>query len=320
MKKVIVWFLVAFSGYLLWILFPSHRIHSYFNKVYNAALIMEETIRILREKRLDQIDPLIDINRTGLIGEEFTELTTTAGDLQAKRTSTNPDMAALICYLLIEAGVKEGDYVAVGASGSFPGLIVATLSACKSIGAKPLAICSVGASQWGANCIDFTVLDLFKWLSEIGFERPLLFCYGGSDNKGSNFSEELRDRIRQKADYYGFAFYQGISFEEDAKKFFQLYMSNSHGRISAFVNIGGNFVNVGESLAFALQTGLIKNKKVFDERSVSGLMNENGVPVINLLNMRKLTSKYGLPWDPIPLPKVSEERYRNLLKRFRKMR
>lgn len=319
MKKVIIWFVVAVSVYVFWLFLPSNRIYLYVDKVYNAALNMQKVIQFLQDKRAAQIDASIDLNKTGLIGEEFTELTTTTGDLQAKRTSTNPDMAALICHLLIESGVKKDDCVAVGASGSFPGLIVATLSACKAIGARALVICSVGSSQWGANQLDFNLLDLFKWLTEIGFEKPLLFSYGGSDNKGSDFSQELKDKIREKANSYSFDFYEGITFEEDARKFFEIYLNNCHSRIAAFVNIGGGLVNVGDSMDFALQSGVVTDRTIFDDRSVSGLMNNNGIPVISLLNMRKLVTEYGLSWDPIPLPKVSEKRYENLLKRFTKL-
>jgi len=59
-------------------------------------------------------------------------------------------------------------------------------------------ICSIGASQWGANQPDFTVLDLFRWLTELGFDEPILFCFGGSDNRGTEFSEEVRKMTQGK--------------------------------------------------------------------------------------------------------------------------
>ncbi|WP_041083724.1 poly-gamma-glutamate system protein [Thermotoga profunda] len=319
MKKVLIWFITAVILYLLWLFIP-FDLYSHFDELYRASLIMEEAIDAISQRRSNQIDPLIDPNRTGLIGEELTELTTTAGDLESKRTTTNPDMAVLISYLLIKIGVKKGDCVAVGASGSFPGLIVATLSACKAIGARPLVICSIGASQWGANQIDFTVLDLFNWLVEIGFERPLLFSYGGSDNKGSEFSEEIRDKLKRKASEYDFVFREGESFEHDLWWFYQVYISNCDERIAAFVNIGGSLINLGRSATAAMQVGLITDKGTLDNESMIGLMINNNVPVLSLLNMKKLTTKYGLLWDPIPLPKASEKRCKNLIKQFVKAR
>lgn len=315
MKRAILWFTISVIVYLYWYLMP-FKSYSRIDELYEASSIMRETIGIINQKRSGRIDPRFDPNRTGLIGDEFTEMTTTVGDLEAKRTATNPDMAALICYLLINVGVEKGDCVAIGASGSFPGLIVATISACKAIGAKPLVICSIGASQWGANLIDFTVLDLFKWLIEIGFEKPLVFTYGGSSNKATEFPEQIQDKLRCKAREYGFLLYEGISFEDDLKYLYEMYLNNCNSQITAFVNIGGSLINVGRSVATTMQTGLIEDKKTLDAESMMGLMAKNNIPILSLLNIRKLTTEYGLPWDPIPLPKVTEERCRRLAKQF----
>lgn len=315
MKRVLVWFIVSVVAYAIWFFFPG-RFYPHVEELYEASLTMEKAMSVISQKRSATIDTNVDPNRTGLIGEEITEITTTAGDLESKRSTTNPDMAALICHLLIRVGVKRGDCVAIGASGSFPGLILATMSACKAIGAKPLVICSIGASQWGANQTDFTVLDLFKWLTELGFEKPLLFSYGGADNKGTEFPEQIRNLLKEKAEQYGFVLYEGASFKDDLEYFYQTYLSNCEGRMAAFVNIGGSLINVGRSSNAVMQTGLIKDVKILDRESMMGLMAEKRVPVLSLLNIRKLTTKYGLPWDPIPLPRTSKERCRRLAKQF----
>ncbi|MEJ5228451.1 MAG: poly-gamma-glutamate system protein [Pseudothermotoga sp.] len=315
MKRAILWFVISVIAYLFWYSMPS-KLCSRIDELYKSSSIMEETVGIISQKRSSRIDPLFDPNRTGLIGDEFTEMTTTIGDLEAKKSATNPDIAALICYLLINVGVKKGDCVAVGASGSFPGLIVATMSACRAIGAKALVICSIGASQWGANLIDFTVLDLFKWLTEIGFEKPLAFTYGGPNNKATDFPEQIQDELRRKAREYGFVLYEGISFKDDLEYLYEMYLNNCNSQITAFVNIGGSLVNIGRSATAAMQTGLIEDKRVLDAESMMGLMANNDIPILSLLNIRKLTTEYGLPWDPIPLPKVTEERCRRLAKQF----
>ncbi|MCK5651870.1 MAG: poly-gamma-glutamate system protein, partial [Gemmatimonadetes bacterium] len=92
-----------------------------------------------------RIDEAIDPNRTGLIGPEYTELFTTLGQLEAKRTTTNPDVSALLVHLLRRAGVTSGDTIAVGASASFPALMIATVTAAEAMGAHPVAILSLGA-------------------------------------------------------------------------------------------------------------------------------------------------------------------------------
>ncbi|MCK7480237.1 MAG: poly-gamma-glutamate system protein [Candidatus Moduliflexus flocculans] len=93
--------------------------------------------------------PLRDPNRTGLIGLEYAETTTTLGDLEAKRTSASPDMAALAVLLLREAGLEPGDAIAVGASGSFPGLALAVLSAARALDLDVALVASLGALLLG---------------------------------------------------------------------------------------------------------------------------------------------------------------------------
>ena len=89
-------------------------------------------------------------------------------------------------------------------------------------------------------------------------------------------------------------------------KRYDLYKEHSGGReISAFVNIGGAEVNIGNGDAgYKMTAGLVKRLPKVDE-SLAGIihyMNADEVPVINLLNIKELCLKYGIPYDPIPLP------------------
>ena len=119
--------LAAFSLVELW---PSGAEPRCLDAMVRAGQIMEQAIQAIRERREQTgagFDPGIDPNRTGLIGPEYTPLTTTIGELEAKRSTTNPNIAGFIVYLLCKAGVKPGDSVAIGSSGSFPALMVASL-------------------------------------------------------------------------------------------------------------------------------------------------------------------------------------------------
>ena len=60
----------------------------------------------------------LDYHQTGMLGEGYTGITTTLGALEAKRTTACPDMGALCVRLLQEAGVRPGDTVGAGFSGS----------------------------------------------------------------------------------------------------------------------------------------------------------------------------------------------------------
>ena len=93
---------------------------------------MEKSLRIINDYCIqNQIntDNPEDTGHTGLIGPEWSDLTTTLGDPEAKRTTINPNFAGLIAELLIQAGVKQGDTIAIGSSASFPALLIASLSA-----------------------------------------------------------------------------------------------------------------------------------------------------------------------------------------------
>ncbi len=162
-----------------------------------AATAMDralETVAVHCRELGIPIEVGLDPNGTCLIGPEHTELFTSLGQLEAKRTTTTPDMAGLLAHLLDEAGVGEGDRVAVGASGSFPALLVATLTAVEALGAEPVTILSLGASSFGATRPGFHLLDLYELLEAGGFVSvpPAAVSLGGSEDVGSEFDPVFR--------------------------------------------------------------------------------------------------------------------------------
>ena len=60
-------------------------------------------------------------------------------------------MGALLVQMLTEAGVKSGDTIGAGFSGSFPTLNLAVLAAGEAMNVKVIYIASMGASTFGAN-------------------------------------------------------------------------------------------------------------------------------------------------------------------------
>ncbi|MBK6335610.1 MAG: poly-gamma-glutamate system protein [Betaproteobacteria bacterium] len=94
------------------------------------------------------IDPTTDPSQSGLIGIDYSDLTTTLGDLRAKQLSVQPAFAALIVTWLKDAGVRRGDRVALSLTGSFPGLNIAALSACEAMGLEALVIVDWRVELW----------------------------------------------------------------------------------------------------------------------------------------------------------------------------
>jgi poly-gamma-glutamate system protein len=280
-----------------------------------AAEIMavaEGRIRECREARGIPPDISSDINRTGLIGVETSPVTTTLGDLEAKRTVTNPNLAGLVVRLFVEAGVKRGDVVAVGASSSFPGSILAVLSAAEAMGLDVLGICSLGASQWGANDPRFDWLDMYACASRGGGlpARWLALSIGGENDAGTDLGPGGRRLIEDRIRRTGIAFFEERDLARNVGRRMRLYEQAAAGRpIRVFVNIGGAWANIGtNSSVLGVEPGLARVRDIPppSSRGVLQEMASRGIPVIHLLNVKGLASKYGLPLDPGPLPAPGE--------------
>lgn len=294
---------------------PFEREDGLKNEMKRASEIMAEALveikKCQKEKGIS-IDKKTDINETGLIGVEFSSITTSLGSLKAKRTTTNPNVAALIVYLLNRAGVKQGDAIAVGASSSFPALIMATFSAAKAMNLKPLMICSLGASQWGANLPDFHWLCMQDCLQRAGIltTPPIALSLGGEKDTGTDMSPEGRSLLLCKAQESGILFLNEPNLRQNVEKRMRLYEEISgEEEIEAFINIGGNLSNMGtDSEVLKLKPGLISLKHIppDEKRGVIHEMALRKIPIIHLLYIRGLVRRYKLPWDPSPLPKPGE--------------
>jgi len=268
----------------------------------------------------------LDPNGTCVVGPEHTELFTSLGQLEAKRTTTTPDMAGLLAHLLSEAGVEEGNYVAIGASGSFPALLVATLTAVEALGAEPVTILSLGASSFGATRPAFHLLDLYGLLEARGFVSapPSAVSLGGSGDVGAEFDPTFRDGLLRGLLESDVPVLQNPDLRANVVERLAIYGFGTTGREPVvFVNIGGAEVNLGISPRILdVPAGLVGGPVAEESRASGepvdlppehqrGVLFEMaflGVPVIHLLHLRGLALRYGLPWDPLPLPEVGTTR------------
>jgi poly-gamma-glutamate system protein len=284
-----------------------------------AAERMELATRALREERLARgipIAPEIDPNATGLIGPEYTAITTTLGYLPAKRTSTNPNMAGVIVAMLERAGAKPGDCAAVGFSGSFPALNTAVLCALQAMELRPVIVSSVGASSYGANDPRFTWLDMEQVLHERGLFpwRSDAVSPGGVASIPALFGDDGIRAVQAAIARSGLPVLdeQGDeSLPSDVARRMAVYETGCGGRPSVFINVGGSLPALGNCpQAHALPTGLLPQgiRSAGPGCGVLFRMAAAGVPVIHLLDIRKISRDYGLPVDPVPLPAVPDGR------------
>lgn len=286
-----------------------------YDKQIEAAQIMQNSMKLIAEKRQElniPIDPQLDPNQTGLIGKEFTDITTTLGNLEAKRTATNPAFAALMVRYFHNAGLEKGDTVAIGASGSFPSLVLASLSACRALELKPELIYSYGSSMYGANIPSFTFLTMLKYLrkKDILPYKPIAVSLGGDEDRAEavlfeGSRQTFFDLVDKTKLPFIFADNLAESIQTRLKKYKEAAGNN---RIKCFVNIGGASANHGNTnKSLDISSGLVLNPPKPPNDPERGLIFEysiKGIPVIHLLNVRGLALKNGLPIDPIPLPKI----------------
>src|SRR5262245_31304231 len=156
----------------LWFVFEQalqRPIHPQFAEMLMAARSMQTASRVLwLEKELRGLTSSMqtDPNRTGMIGQEYTLITTTIGELPAKRTATNPDFAAVLVRQIASLNLARGTPVVIVVSGSFVGGDVAAITATETLGLRPIVIASLSASMWGANEPEFNLIDMLSALRE----------------------------------------------------------------------------------------------------------------------------------------------------------
>lgn len=272
-----------------------------------ASRLMHECLEELGRMRLETGEPVdlaLDPSGSGLIGVDYSDITSSLGDLRAKQTSLNPSFAGLMVKWLKEAGVKPQDRIAVTFSGSFPALNLAVLSASEIMDLRPLIISSVGASMYGANIFGYTWLDMEKRLNNVGLlhNRSRYASLGGvMDTNGGVFETGIDEGeaaiARTEVEYLR----EGTpkTVERDALRRMELYFSE--GRPTAFINVGGNVTAIGwVNETHLLGNGLLQHFPSCDspQRGLLFRMHEKGVPVIHLLNIERLAAANHLPVAP----------------------
>jgi len=210
-----------------------------------AAQRMAHAMELLKDSRGKAaifMDDINDPNETGLIGRQFTYITTDEGDLDSKISVLDPNVAAMIVDYLNQAGVTRGDTVAVTFTGSMPGGNLAVVCALEEMGVFPLILASVGASQWGANIEDFTWLDMEKILydsSIISFRSRAASIGGGSDI-GRRLSPRGRELIQETITRNEVDFINSEDLADAVERRMDIYKeARPINEYKAFINVGG---------------------------------------------------------------------------------
>jgi len=262
-----------------------------------------ETIKEYRLKKGVLLsDPDLDPRIAALLGQNYTVITTDRGSWSAKISAMNPNFAAVVVSMFKEAGLREGDVVAVGFTGSMPGMNIATLCAIDALKLKPIIITSVGASEWGANDPDFTWLDIEALLYNEGLipARSIAASIGGGKDIGRGLSDLGQEAIRNAIARNQVDLIYHKNLEANIRHRMAIYDSVAKAMqrpIRAYVNVGGGVASLGSTINKKfIQSGLSKSmpRRNFPTKGALILFAERNIPIIHLLEIERLARQYGI--------------------------
>lgn len=299
----------------------NEEISPVYGTMVEAATIAENAMQEIKREKLARGIPLNenDILETGMLGEYYTSITTTRGDLEAKRTSVNANWAAVVVGMFRRANLRAGDDAAAVFSGSFPALNICVMAAAQAYGLNMCIMASVGSSYYGANNENFTFFDMAEHLYSKGIlnKRIDYVSLGGASDVGNDFYDEnVKRNLIARIETSGVNFIYQSDYEKniDARIGF---LGEKVPDIGFVINVGGSIVGLGTGLNAFTDTGYVQPKfgnvshnAPWGERDGEwGLLQyylSQGIPVASLLNIKKLALTYGIPYDPTEKPVIGE--------------
>ena len=317
-STLVVLSVLALIGFLISINSTKIEVSSSYTIKVNAANYMKKSMELLKASRMISgvfIDDENDPNETGLVGSPFSLITTDEGDLDAKLTTLDPNFAAGMVELMTQLNLKKNDTVAVLMTGSMPGANIAVLTALKSLSVVPVTITSVGASQWGANHIDFTWLDMEKILFDNNLitNRSVSASIGGRNDMGRLLSPAGRGIITENIVKHGLPLIKKEKLADNIalrmKTFEDIAIITNY---KAMINVGGGVASLGTSFnSKLLPAGIIRRSDIqnisLQDGGIEGVLSKfskNNIPVLHVLNIKSLTEQLGMPFAPIPIPEI----------------
>jgi poly-gamma-glutamate system protein len=293
-----------------------HTKADYYVEKLQAAQRMNEYMQVLKTSYLatgNNIDILDDPIQTGLIGSKISTITSSKAMLSEKQTALDPNLAAVFVQLLKDAHVKEGNYVAVGLTGSNPGMNLALYSAMSVLKLKPVIMTSLSSSMYGANYPNFTWLDMEKALKDKGMIdfSSAYASLGGKDDLAVGLSETGITDLNKAIERNQVKLIKGKDLEDNIQLHMKAYseMLPKGRRYHLFVNIGSGLVNIGSGVnARLVKEGINKKlaEKNFAQPGVMMLFAKKNVPVLHELRILRLAQTYNMEVSPEKMPKVGE--------------
>jgi poly-gamma-glutamate system protein len=290
-------FLVAVAGLILSRTVWEERVERPgAEEMRQAASKAEEWFELVereKEKRGITSDSGSNIRYNMLLGDEWSDITTTLGLLEAKEAAANPDFAALIVKWLLQAGIDSTSCVGITLSGSFPSLAISSLAALHALGAEAVVVSSLGSSTYGANQPEATWIDIESWLRrDDSFRfRSELVTRGAENDSGGGLSEAGIEAMERAAIRAGVELYIPDNLLESIRTKTELFLERG---IDLLINVGGNQASLGGCPhSYAVPTGFNQSMNVcsHENKGVIARLSENGLPFAHLLNIREIASR-----------------------------
>lgn len=327
---------LAIIGLIAVEVFPAEEQQPYYAEKMLAARKAQEAFDVISETSQAKgipLHPKTDPAESRLIGEVLSPITSGSGSLVSKQTTVNPNFAAVVVQWLKDLGVRSGDVVAIGVSGSFPAMNIAVYSAVHELGIEPLVISSTAASQWGANEPSLTWLDMEAALRKAGVfpYKSVAASLGGVGDEAIGLSKRGKRMLERAIERNKVAMLNDVEPEElvepegegaekptpslalvdqdRVRERVRVYYEAAGDReIKAYINVGGGTVSVGT------RVGKHKFEPGVNDRPPRGMENlppsvigaflRTGVPGIHITQIVDLAQRYGLEVAPRATPDV----------------
>ncbi len=327
---------LAIIGLIAVEVFPAEEQQPYYAEKMLAARKAQDAFDVIAETSESKgipLHPKTDPAESRMIGEVLSPITSGSGSLVSKQTTVNPNFAAVIVQWLKDLGIRSGDVVAVGMSGSFPAMNVAVYSAAHELGIEPIIISSTAASQWGANEPSLTWLDMEAALRKAGVfpYKSSAASLGGVGDEAIGLTKRgkrMLQRAIERNDVPELADTEpediktpegenaetptpslALVDQDRVRERVRVYYEAAGDReIKAYINVGGGTVSVGTKVGkHKFEPGVNTRPPRGMENlppSVIGAFLKTGVPGIHITQIVDLAEEYGLEIAPRTTPEV----------------
>jgi poly-gamma-glutamate system protein len=291
---------------------------AYYNEKLESSKLAAKAMAVIKEeaiRRHTAVDSINDPNGSYLVGTKYSLITAGSIPLTDILVSLNPNFSAAVVELLTELNIKHGDLIAINTTGTFPGLNIAVLSACKVLGLEPVIITAASSASYGANNPDFTWLDMEAYLkeSDIFPFSSYAASIGGEKDNGEGISPEGRILLFRTIERNHVRLISSASLAENIAQRFSLFnvFAEKHAkRLKAYIDIGGTVTGFGQIIQDTLvKPGINRypDQQFFSNYGLIQRMVEKQIPILYLGDIKSLARARGLTTTTVPHPQPGQD-------------